>query len=215
MANFRDKLGHRNVSIATGIIASGTCVFLQREMDIFAVIFIGFVGFLSGLAPDIDASNSIPNRYYKILSLVAIGLLTATGKLSFYTAILSDFNHETALLISVFLNLIAGYLLLLIFDSVMVHRGHFHSIYAAACIASFFCILSSYLFDNKWIVELSFFVSFFGYCGHLLLDDMTTKTRSKALRLFSKRGGIYEFCLVTLIPVIPFAIKNTDSYILT
>lgn len=209
MANFRDPLGHHFFSVVTGVLAFVAYGYFFSLGEIKQAAFVSIAGYLSGIAPDIDSENSIPNRYYKAISVVIAGGLYASGSVSFSLSFLPDSMSDDKLAIGVLISALIAYFFWLIADEIMVHRGHFHSVFAAICFALFFSQLSLFLFENSNLSLLSFSVSFFGYCGHLLLDDLTTKTKNKALRMFSKTNNTLELALLIAIPSVSFVLFNS------
>ena len=207
MANFRDTVGHNSVSIITSLLVSGIfTIFIKNNgynTDLIDAGIITSCAYLAGIAPDIDSVNSIPNKAVKYISYMVVIVLSISGNLPVITP---GFLYSLGLkadeipVVSALIQLLALYISWGAFDRVVNHRGHFHSVLAAVCFAVFFTILSS-RFISEHAKGFVFAGTFIGYCSHLILDDLTTRTKNKAFRFFARSSNVIELAVLLLIPV--------------
>ena len=208
MANFRDPIGHNSMSILSAVIASGVYIALIAGnngyiySNVINILMVFVCVYLAGIAPDIDSKTSIPNRNLKYLSFAVLVGLSAFNYLSIdrYLMMLGILANDELLVLGILIKAVALYFWWMIFDLIVEHRGHFHSIFAAFCFALFFAFLAKKLTDNELALQVIFTSSFLSYCGHLLLDDLTTRTKRKALRLFSRSSNQLELFILIAIP---------------
>ncbi|MEA3387275.1 MAG: metal-dependent hydrolase [Patescibacteria group bacterium] len=162
MANFKK---HRDVSLVLSI-GLASIFFLVGVISLIEVLVLIFIGTVSGFLPDLDHSESIPNKSM-------FNLLTFIGLVILSIVLYGEYNIELFLLIIFSSFIFIRYILKFIYDKIVIHRGMFHSI-PTGLLFSFLSIDFLYHFSDlnlDLILVIGFFI-FIGYISHLLLDEI-------------------------------------------
>jgi len=214
MANF-------NTHLFVAASASGIAALTASNKEFFDLLdmpwFI-FLGTMGGLLPDIDSDSSRPLHilFNSLATFIAILAILAYK---------DNYLMQHVFIIAVTAFLIVRFPILAIFKIMTVHRGAFHSLFAAAFFGLLTVCINFYVFTNSsqfsWLSGL--FISF-GFIVHLLLDELysvnlagATLKRSfgTAFKLFSWRYKLESFYLLSatialfmLSPAYPYSIKS-------
>jgi len=214
MANF-------NTHLFVAASASGIAALTASNKEFFDLLdtpwFI-FLGTIGGLLPDIDSDSSKPlhilfNSLASFIALLAI------------LAYKDSYLMQHVFIIAVTAFLIVRFPILAIFKIMTVHRGTFHSLFAAAFFGLCTVCINFYIFtDNSQFSWLSGLFISFGFIVHLLLDELYAVNLSgvqlkrsfgSAFKLFSWRYKAASFYMLSatialfiLSPTYPYQIKS-------
>jgi len=214
MANF-------NTHLFVAASASGIAALTASNKEFFDLLdtpWYIFLGTIGGLLPDIDSDSSKPLHilFNSLASLIALLAILAYK---------DSYLMQHVFIIAVAAFLIVRYPILAIFKIMTVHRGTFHSLFAAAFFGLSTVCVNFYIFTNSsqfsWLSGL--FISF-GFIVHLLLDELygvnlagvqLKSSFGSAFKLFSWRYKVASFYMLSatvalfmLSPTYPYQIKN-------
>ena len=190
MALFKTHLHFAVVTSAIGAINLYHSNLLS-SLETIGAVAIATIG---GVLPDIDAKNSKPLKaVFEVVSVVLP------------LVILIFLPKNRSLVEMVFLWISFGLLTRAVLELIFkftVHRGIFHSVIMAVVIFELGYIIFPYLFGEQKGAIFSFFL-FFGYIGHLFLDEMVSvifikKSFGSALKLYDKNNKIGSLILYLL-----------------
>jgi hypothetical protein len=196
MASFR---GHLATAAGLGVVYGGVAYWKLGTEPLLSAIGAGLCT-VGGLLPDLDSDSSVPNRTLFRLAGVGAVILTLQHLLTIYHTIM-----EGAVILAGFY-LAVRYGLSMVFRSLTVHRGMFHSIPAMLIVG-----LGLYVLYGPYPLRDRFFVAgagMLGFLSHLVLDEICAvdfqgarlkKPFGSALKLYSSSWNANIFCYGVLL----------------
>jgi len=197
-------------ALGSGVLSSSLLTLQMVDSKEAIVAFA--VGTLASLAPDIDANNSKPLKIASTVIAIVISFFTVfaqAGRISIVEMVL----------FWLFLFFIIRFVFMLLFQSVTVHRGVFHSVVMAVLLGEI-AVLIFYHFYGFEIASayLLGFIFFFGYILHLVLDELVSvnlfgmsykRSLGSATKFFDKKTPIlylllYFTCFVIYLFLPPY-----------
>lgn len=162
MANFKT---HRDFSLFISF-SLGLFFLYLGVINIIEVFLLMILGILSSFLPDLDHSESVPNK-------ALFNLLSFLVSLVVSVLIYGQYEFELFIAIVFFSFLFVRYGLKYLYDKFVEHRGMFHSI-PTALLFSITTIDILFIYSSlrgDLILVVGFFI-FIGYVSHLLLDEI-------------------------------------------
>lgn len=211
MASFRTHI--QFAAVGSGVLSS--LLLAAEVVNPFEAMSCALAGTVGGILPDIDSDNSHSlSIVFAVFSMVAcaLGVIFLLGKLPLL------WIWGACLLLFLFLQFVVRP----IFAAFTVHRGVFHSLLACLLFIFLVATLASYLGVSATASWLLGMFTGFGFCLHLLLDEiysvdfMNVKVKrsfGSALKAWSYGDGTASLLMLCLTVVFFLLAPPIDGYI--
>lgn len=186
-------------AVATGVGAAAISSIIAPDLGLEAIGVVALSGYVGGLLPDIDDTNSSSFRVVQRLSRLAAVLVPG----------IQFFYRPTDLLLAIPIALFMVSHFWEVLSQIMKRGGHTHSVIAAVCL-SLGVAWVGYLTVGTAAALPAFLASSVSYLLHLLLDDLDnvrfveTKNGMRSALLPIGRGRAIEFYSILAIGFVSF-----------